>query len=392
MDHEFAARERKRDFLYFHFWPWCYRLFSKRPVKRKLVVFANDCVRTLPDNMQCLYDELIGRGYRCVLCLKPKHAGNPISAQIRSFCNYLRFIYYYAQCRCVFLTDYYFPVYAAKPREGTKVVQLWHACGAFKKWGYSTLGSTWGDKKGRMIERYPIHNTYTDVPVSAEKVIPFYADAFRCDESVIKPLGVPRTDRYFDPAFVSQARQRVLSRFPEIGNRKIILYAPTFRGTSMYDAHNDGFPDFAVMKEALGEEYAVLSKLHPFVEQSRTEPPHSQDGFSFTADKDLPIEICLCAADLLISDYSSLIFEYALLERPMVFFAYDLDVYDKERGFYQPYRSFVPGPVAVDTDALIRAVWQLGTGGCPPEVQRFKHDYMNACDGHAVERILSLIS
>ena len=54
MEHEFAARERKRDFLYFHFWPWCYRLFSKRPVQKKLAVFANDCVRSLPDNMQCL--------------------------------------------------------------------------------------------------------------------------------------------------------------------------------------------------------------------------------------------------------------------------------------------------------------------------------------------------
>ena len=67
-------------FFYFHFWPGRYRLFSKRPVQKKLAVFANDCVRSLPDNMQCLYDELRRRGYRCILCLKPKHAGNPISA------------------------------------------------------------------------------------------------------------------------------------------------------------------------------------------------------------------------------------------------------------------------------------------------------------------------
>lgn len=391
MNNEFAARERKRDFLYFHFWPWCYRLFSKRPVKRNLAVFANDCVRTLPDNMQCIYDELAGRGYRCVLCLKPKHAGNPISAQIRSFCNYLRFIYYYAQCNCVFLTDYYFPVYSVRPRNGTRVIQLWHACGAFKKWGYSTLGNAWGDKKGRMLERYPIHNTYTDVPVSSEKVIPYYAEAFRCAENLIKPLGVPRTDRYFDPDFISRARERVLARFPETEGRKIILYAPTFRGTSMYDAHNDVMPDFAAMRKTLGEDYAVIIKLHPFVEQRRA-VGRASDGFLFTADGGLPIEDCLCAADLLISDYSSLIFEYALLERPMIFFAYDLDTYDEARGFYQPYRSFVPGPVAADTDALIRAVEQLGTGGCPPEVLRFRRDYMDACDGHVVERILTLIS
>jgi CDP-glycerol glycerophosphotransferase (TagB/SpsB family) len=390
MEHEFAARERKRDFLYFHFWPWCYRFFSKRPVQKKLAVFANDCVRSLPDNMQCLYDELRRRGYRCILCLKPKHAGNPISAQVHSFCNYLRFIYYYAHCRCVFLSDYYFPVYSVKPREGTRVIQLWHACGAFKKWGYSTLGNAWGDKKGRMIERYPIHNTYTDVPVSAEKVIPYYADAFHCDQSLIKPLGVARTDRYFDHDFIAQARSRVLASFPEIGERKILLYAPTFRGTSMYDAHNDVLPDYSVMREALGEKYVILNKLHPFVEQNKAQTPSVADSFVFTA-KDLPIDVCLCAADLLISDYSSLIFEYALLERPMVFFAYDLDTYDEERGFYQPYRSFVPGPIAANTSELISAVQRVD-GKCSAQVLKFKEDYMSACDGHAVERLLGLIS
>ena len=129
-----------------------------------------------------------------------------------------------------FLSDYYFPVYSVKPREGTRVIQLWHACGAFKKWGYSTLGNAWGDKKGRMIERYPIHNTYTDVPVSAEKVIPYYADAFHCDQSLIKPLGVARTDRYFDHDFIAQARSRVLASFPEIGERKNPFICPYLPG------------------------------------------------------------------------------------------------------------------------------------------------------------------
>ena len=99
----------------------------------------------------------------------------------------------------------------------------------------------------------------------------------------------------------------------------------------------------------------------------------------------------MCAADLLISDYSSLIFEYALLERPMVFFAYDLDTYDEERGFYQPYRSFVPGPIAANTSELISAVQRVD-GKCSAQVLKFKEDYMSACDGHAVERLLGLIS
>ena len=74
----------------------------------------------------------------------------------------------------------------------------------------------------------------------------------------------------------------------------------------MYDAHNDVLPDYSAMREALGEKYVILNKLHPFVEQNKAQTPSVADSFVFTA-KDLPIDVCLCAADLLISDYSSLI-------------------------------------------------------------------------------------
>lgn len=68
--------------------------------------------------------------------------------------------------------------FANHPRKGTEVIQLWHACGAFKKWGYSTADLKWGaDRKS--LERYPIHNTYTAVTVSARNIIPYYAEAFQ---------------------------------------------------------------------------------------------------------------------------------------------------------------------------------------------------------------------
>ena len=131
MEHEFAARERKRDFLYFHFWPWCYRLFPKRPVQKKLAVFANDCVRSLPDNMQCLYDELRRRGYRCILCLKPKHAGNRSAHKcvLSAITCGLSII---MRIAVVFFKRLLFPGLFRQAAEGTRVIQLWHACGALR--------------------------------------------------------------------------------------------------------------------------------------------------------------------------------------------------------------------------------------------------------------------
>ena len=69
--------------------------------------------------------------------------------------------------------------------------------------------------------------------MSARNIIPYYAEAFNCPERIIRPLGVPRTDIYFNPDFVSSAREEMLKKFPQIGDRKIILYAPTFRGNSI---------------------------------------------------------------------------------------------------------------------------------------------------------------
>ena len=371
----------RRKLFFFTVWPLAFKLFSFKPIDEKLILFAfSKNYTSMPDNLTGLYEHLKNKGYNCKIMQAPQNAVKRILFDIT-------FQKYYARCKCVFITDNFDPLYAHKPNKGTKVIQLWHACGAFKKWGYSTLDLAWGGSREDML-RFPMHNTYTDVFVSAESVIPCYAEAFGCDEKIIRAMGTPRTDVYFDKEFVRSRREELLKTFPSIGDRKIILYAPTFRGNSPEESYNDQPLDYAFLKKTLGKDYALVLKLHPFTAKKyklTAEQEKEFGDFVFDASNLLSVETALCAADYLIADYSSLIFEYALLDKPMVFFAYDLEKYKRDRSFYFEYESFVPGRIVMSNEEIAASI--LSRSCQQEKIAEFRKKYMSACDGKCIERI-----
>ena len=371
----------RRKLFFFVIWPLAFKIFSYKPIDEKLVLFAFSKNYTeMPDNLTGIYNYLKDKGYNCKIMQAPQSAVKRILFDIM-------FQKDYARCKCVFVTDNFDPLYAHKPNKGTKVIQLWHACGAFKKWGYSTLDLAWGGSREDML-RFPMHNTYTDVFVSAEEVIPCYAEAFGCDEKIIKAFGTPRTDVFFDKTFVRGCRDEVLKKFPAIGSRKIILYAPTFRGNSPEESYNDQPLDFSLLKSTLCKDYALVLKLHPFTAKKYklTDEQKKEFGdFVFDGSDCIGIEKALCAADYLVADYSSLIFEYALLDKPMIFYAYDLEKYKRDRSFYFEYESFVPGRIVTTNEEIIASIL---SGSCQQEkIADFKEKYMSACDGKCIRRI-----
>ncbi len=381
---------RRRDFLYHKYWPYLYKKYSRRPIDEKKVVLAySNVYKQMPDNLCTVREYLEARGYNCVVIDKSegaKRSDNWLINEI-SKCFYGKeFFEAYADAKALFLTDYFFPAYACKPREGQSVVQLWHGCGAFKKWGYSTAEKKWGASK-KDLDKYPIHNTYTHICVSSPKVSFAYAEAFGCGEENIFPMGAPRTDVYFDKAFVASCREKLLEKFPAIGNRKIVLYAPTFRGNNINKSYMKNMLDVDKLQQLLGGDYALVINQHPLT--AKAFRISGKDDFVFDATTGVAIETALCAADIVITDYSSLIFEYALLERPMIFFAYDLENYENDRSFYFDYETFVPGEIVTDTDAIIAEIKRLETDFDIEKVRKFRDDFMCACDGMSTERIVN---
>lgn len=378
----------RRYIIYHIIWPMSFLIGCLAPFDEKLIVFAyNKNYKTLPDNMIPIKKIFEEKGFNCYV-----HSDS--QGGIKRFLGNIKFQFLYAKCAAVFISDNFDPVYSHKPRKKTRVIQLWHACGAFKKWGYSTLDYSWGDS--RLIwKMFPRHFSYTDVFVSAPSVIPCYSEAFNCSEDIIRPLGTPRTDVFFDEGFVESGKERLKKAIPEIGDRKVILYAPTFRGSSPEDAHNNKKIDYQKFLDAFGDDYVLLLKFHPFTLKNENFSAKEKElfgDFVFMCPPEIGIDTAMCAADILVSDYSSLVFEFSLLNRPMIFFAYDLEEYQNSRDYYFEYTDFVPGPIVKNSDELLEAVLNIVNNGCDAaKISEFKEKFMSGCDGKSSQRISDFI-
>jgi CDP-ribitol ribitolphosphotransferase len=166
--------------------------------------------------------------------------------------------------------------------------------------------------------------------------------------------------------------------------RTVILYAPTFRGDTITDAHATDDLDLAVMRETLGADHVVLVRLHPFI-RSRTEIGPELEGFAIDVSDHPDINELMLVSDVLVTDYSSAIYEFALLDRPMVFFAPDYEAYEAERGFYFDYRTGVPGPIFETSQALAD---YLRAGEFDlARVARFRRESFAIADGRSTARV-----
>ncbi|WP_169794705.1 CDP-glycerol glycerophosphotransferase family protein [Alicyclobacillus kakegawensis] len=321
-----------------------YSLFKILPIQRK-ILFASDSRGQLDGNLKFVYDELLRRGwdYTYVFALSPS------IGRRKTYRELIRLAFHLATSRFILLDDFYPMVYPLKIRKKAELIQVWHAAGAFKKFGYSREIYT-GHKRGIN------HRNYTKAIVSSRNVIPYYAEGFGISPERIIPCGVPRTDVFFDEGYRESVREKFFKQYPDLMSKKIILYAPTFRGSGESSAY---FPfevvDVDKLYEALSNEYAFLVKMHPFV-KDRFPIPDAYQGFLLDFSQYREVNDLLFVADILVTDYSSVCFEYALLHRPMLFFAFDLEDYTTKRDFYFSYEDFVPGKIVRTTEEMVEAI------------------------------------
>lgn len=356
-----------------------YSITKKIEVKSNRVVFLSDSRVDFSGNFEFIYKELQSRGvYEVKSILKPS-----ITAK-RSIADKIRFLYYISTSKYILLDDYYPQIYKYKIKDNVEVIQLWHACGAFKTFGFSRLG-----KSGGPGPRSKNHRNYTKAIVSSSTIRRHYAEAFGISESRVISTGVPRTDIFFDESYKQEKVSELYEKYPILKDKKIIMFAPTFRGNGQKSAYYD-FDKFKIdkLKESLGDDYMVIMKLHPFIKNI---PEISEDHKDFIIDLSSEREIndILFVADILITDYSSVCFEYSLLNRPMIFFAYDLEEYIDSRDFYYPYQSFVPGPIARTTDDIVNII---RTGNFEIEkLDKFRNKFFDHFDGKSTKRVVDML-
>lgn len=347
----------KREFIY---------KVSQLPIKNRVLFFSIRRDGELDDNLECVASKI--KNNKIIASKRLPHDS-----------IYKLKMYYYIATSKVIVTDDYVRYLRLFPlRKEQRVIQLWHACGAFKKFGLQGTTLSLG------LER-ATHIQYNVVSVSSEGIRQIYADAFDIDVSNVVALGVPRTDLFFNIEEKKRRKRDIFEIYPKWKGKEIILYAPTFRDRAGDRTKFKPELDFERLSKRLKENQILVVAPHPVMKQEIVEGKYE----NIYEVRDIHTIDLMFVSDILVTDYSSVIFEYALLKKPIIFFCYDLELYD--RGFYLPYDESLPGKMAKTEEELIECLTDEKRKELSSSYETFVEKYMGACDGKSTERVVNLI-
>lgn len=263
---------------------------------------------------------------------------------------YLQSIYHLATASTILIDNYFGFLAVTNFKKGVNCIQLWHAAGALKQFGLMDP-SIRTRNPGAKERFHKVYSRFHYTVVGSEKMADIFKLSFGLsDESIIR-TGIPRTDIFFSATDRQWIRQKLKQEFPVIKQKKVILYAPTFRDDELKDYHVQ--LDFKQLFDELSDDYVLFIKNHPAVTYTLDE---KYNGFVVDVSNYDEVNHLMLISDLLITDYSSIPCEYALLNKPMIFYAYDLQEYKNSRGLLDNYQDEMPGPIAYTTEDIIRII------------------------------------
>ena len=341
--------------------------FQKKPLKNQVLFVSPRADGHLEGNAKALYPFIKGKK---VICAK-RLPHDPETA--------LEMTEVILTSKVIVTDDYvkylrYFPL-----RPEQRVIQLWHACGAFKKFGQRGTNMS-------LPEDRATHAQYNLVCVSGENLRSIYADAFDVNYNKVKALGCPRTDDYFNKRLINKTKRKIYFRHPSLIGKSVIVYAPTFRDVGCDRSEFHPELDFDRLSKDLLPNQILLICPHQVMKNDILPKKYK----NIRVMRDFSTNDYMLISDMLITDYSSVIFEYALLRKPIAFFCYDLPTYD--RGFYLNYPEDLPGDIYTNQDELTDYLTHPEKHILTDKMNSFVEKYMSACDGHSCERIAALIN
>lgn len=348
-------------------------LFDRLPGRPGRVVLASPRKPHLDGNLLALRDAV--RRVRPDVDLRV--LAEPYAYGLRGKLAYAlrmaRGTYHLRTAGLVVVDNAWLPVHVSPHPARTVVVQVWHAAGALKRFGLDAAAPP-GEP-----ERTFLHRHYDWVVTSGEASREPWSRAFGTPLDRVVALGSPRTDLFFDAAGAAAGRARILAAHPALAGRRVITYAPTFRGRGRAKRPAASL-DAARLRASLGLGDILVLKSHPNLDRSLVDTA----GYEVVVDPAEDMNELLLATDVLITDYSSSIFEWALLRRPLVLLVPDLAGYERDPGLYLDYRTEMVGTQVRDTDGVIEAIREGHFDLGPYDAFVARH--LGASDGRASER------
>lgn len=329
----------------------CFKLFMNIiycilklfPMKKK-VTFISRQSNEIGIDFKLLIDEMKNQDSGVKIIVLTKELGKGLWNQFRYFLHMFRQMYHIATSKVVILDSYCIVVSILKHKKGLKVIQIWHALGSLKKFGYSSLDRVEG-RSSEIAELMDMHKNYTYILTSSRISKPFFKDAFHVEDEKMKVMSLPRVDFLQDEKYIRQVQERFYELYPQVKNgRKNILYCPTQRK----DKHVDIID--RIVQSVDFEKYNLIVKLHNGEEKIYVDNEILEQNEQFWGMELLHI------ADYIITDYSAIVYEAAITERPIYFYDYDYDTYMEDRGWYIDYRKEMPGPIKNDINEIMKLI------------------------------------
>lgn len=367
-------------------------------IKEPRILLMSDQSEEMGSNMVALKNALIREGY------SPKEALRAITTKHYSILHWMKTLKKIAWADYIFLDDHS-QTTDWLTIKGAVITQLWHAGAGFKSTGYSRFGmpASPAPKSG--------HRQYTYGIAGSKKIRHFFSEVWGINDEMVLPTGMPRLDEYLDENYIEETVNRLLNNYPVLckpssdsaksvsttseswKDRKrdnIILFAPTYRGENKKHAFYpyDKLDLDRLYKLCKETDSVIIFKMHPFVEDPVPIPEEYKDRM-IDLVKYPNINDLFYITDLLITDYSSNIYEFSLMRKPILFYAFDIDEYTKTRGFHRDYRTNVPGKIVETFDDMIQAIEKKDFEY--EKVEDYIDNNFEFTDTHACDRIIDWI-
>lgn len=370
-----------------------YKIMNRTfPIQKNVIVFNCSMGRNYTGNCRYIYENMVEQGldkqYKCVWFFRDTNVEIPGEAVIVPYAR-LQYLYYMAVAK-TWVFDCRQPGFLKK-KEKVNYIQTWHGT-PLKKLALDMDGVFMVNSTDITAYKEDFRNNANswDYLISQN---PFSTTVFRrCFDfkKTMLEFGYPRND-----SLICDNNEKSINalknRWGLPLNKKIILYAPTWRDDE-YDkkGHYKFRPklDFDLLMENLRDEFVMIVKYHYLIQDGIDWTPYK--GFIYHFDDD--ITGMYLVSDLMITDYSSVMFDYSVLKRPMFFYCYDLDKYkDELRGFYFDLQIEAPGPISQTTSEVIRDIKEYNVEEYKERYAKFIEKYNPWDDGNASKKVVELI-
>ncbi len=316
-----------------------YAVLKLLPTQRKVVLMTRD-LRQIRVDFALLKDSIRRNhpDYEIKVIKHKKLSMGYLFAAVRE-------MYHLATCRGILVDGYIIPVSVLNHRKGLPVGQIWHAMGGFKNFAYLVAGTPEGpDPAVAKVMR--MHANYTFMCAAGTVPAEVFAKAFQIAPESVQPFGMARVDYLLDDEGSQKRRERILRRHPELAEGRTVLYTPTSR-------LKRGLPYEELAEQFRGTDTNLVIIPHPV-----DKTPVPDDG-STVSGAEFGIMDWLSVADVIISDYSAVVYEAALKDIPTIFWAYDLEEFRNTRGFPLDYEAESPGPIVATAEEAANTAMRL---------------------------------